>query len=88
MKISTDEFNQLMQTIADGWIEGNARTAALAGGARAAAGCFREDAIYVEPPEKQLYFRTRIPKPPGFGIPMTGVAGLRWNEDVFSIATK
>ena len=40
------EFERLMQTIADGWNEGNARKA---------ADCFSEDAIYVEPPEKQLY---------------------------------
>lgn len=46
MKISTDEFKLLMQTIADGWNEGDARKA---------ADCFSEDAIYVEPPDKQLY---------------------------------
>lgn len=46
MKISTNEFNQLMRTVAHGWNEGNARKA---------ADCFSEDAIYVEPPEKQLY---------------------------------
>jgi len=40
------DFERLMQTIADGWNEGNARKA---------ADCFSEDAIYVEPPEKQLY---------------------------------
>jgi len=46
MKISTDEFDRLMQSIADGWNEGDARKA---------ADCFSEDAIYVEPPDKQLY---------------------------------
>jgi len=46
MNLTTSEFNHLMQTIADGWNEGNARTA---------ADCFSENAIYVEPPEKQLY---------------------------------
>jgi hypothetical protein len=46
MKLSTNAFNHLMQTIADGWNEGSARKA---------ADCFREDAIYIEPPEKQLY---------------------------------
>jgi ketosteroid isomerase-like protein len=40
------EFERLMRTIAQGWNEGNARQA---------ADCFTEDAIYVEPPEKQLY---------------------------------
>jgi len=46
MKITTAEFKHLMQTVADGWNEGNARNA---------ADCFSEEAIYVEPPEKQLY---------------------------------
>lgn len=46
MKSSSREFNQLMQTIADGWNEGDAHKA---------ADCFSEDVIYVEPPEKQLY---------------------------------
>ena len=46
MKISTDEFERLMQTIAESWNEGNARQA---------ADCFSHDAIYVEPPDKQLY---------------------------------
>ena len=49
------EFEELMKTIAEGWNEGDARTPALAGGAREAADCFSEDAIYIEPPEKQLY---------------------------------
>ena len=35
-----------MQTIADGWNAGHARTA---------ADCFSAEAIYVEPPDKQLY---------------------------------
>jgi len=46
MKFAANEFEHLMQTVADGWNEGNARKA---------ANCFSEDAIYVEPPEKQLY---------------------------------
>jgi len=46
IKISINEYTQLMQTIAAGWNEGDARKA---------AGCFSEDAIYVEPPAKQLY---------------------------------
>ena len=46
MNVSTEEFEHLMRTIAEGWNEGNARKA---------ADCFREDAVYVEPPDKQLY---------------------------------
>lgn len=48
MNITASQFSRLMQTVADGWNEGNARKA---------AGCFSEDAIYVEPPAKQLYHR-------------------------------
>jgi len=46
MKLTTQQFEELMQTVAEGWNEGNARKA---------SDCFSEDAIYVEPPEKQLY---------------------------------
>jgi ketosteroid isomerase-like protein len=46
MKITTGQFEKLMQTIANGWNEGNARKS---------ADCFCEDAVYAEPPEKQLY---------------------------------
>ena len=46
MSITTPRFVHLMQTIAEGWNEGNARQA---------ADCFHEDAVYLEPPEKQLY---------------------------------
>ena len=35
-----------MQTLADGWNEGNAQKA---------ADCFAENAVYSEPPNKQLY---------------------------------
>ena len=44
--ISTYQFEDLMQTVSAGWSEGNARKA---------ANCFSEDAIYTEPPDKQLY---------------------------------
>lgn len=46
MKLTFEEFRQLMQTVSDGWNEGDARKA---------ADCFSKDAIYVEPPDKQLY---------------------------------
>jgi len=46
MNITSTEFKKLMHTIADGWNEGNARKA---------ADCFSEYAVYVEPPDKQLY---------------------------------
>ena len=46
MRNTANEFEKLMQTIADGWNEGNAQKA---------ADCFSEDAVYVEPPDKQVY---------------------------------
>jgi hypothetical protein len=41
----TTEFEKLMTTIAEGWNSGNAKIAVE---------CFSEDAIYIEPPDKQL----------------------------------
>jgi ketosteroid isomerase-like protein len=45
-KITANQFGSLMQTIADGWNEGDAKKA---------ADCYTEDAIYIEPPDKQVY---------------------------------
>jgi ketosteroid isomerase-like protein len=42
----TQQFEILMQALADGWNQGNAQKA---------SDCFTEDAVYSEPPEKQLY---------------------------------
>lgn len=44
--IRSSEFEKLMRTIAEGWNEGDGRKA---------ADCFSVDAIYVEPPNKQVY---------------------------------
>jgi ketosteroid isomerase-like protein len=44
--LTAQEFERLMMTISDCWNKGDAREA---------ADCFSEDAIYVEPPDKQLY---------------------------------
>jgi ketosteroid isomerase-like protein len=46
IKISVAEFKSLMHTVADGWNEGDAKKA---------ADCYTEDAIYTEPPDKQVY---------------------------------
>lgn len=46
MKITTGEFANLLKTIAEAWNHGDAKKA---------ADCFREDAIYTEPPDKQVY---------------------------------
>jgi ketosteroid isomerase-like protein len=46
MNMTMSDFTRLMQTIADGWNEGDAYKA---------ADCFCEDAVYVEPPDQQVY---------------------------------
>ncbi|MGH9755864.1 MAG: nuclear transport factor 2 family protein [Blastocatellia bacterium] len=45
-KITAAQFDTLMRTVADGWNEGNAKKA---------ADCYTEDALYTEPPDKQVY---------------------------------
>jgi ketosteroid isomerase-like protein len=45
-RITSTGFERLMQLLADSWNKGDARQA---------ADCFAEDAIYSEPPDKQLY---------------------------------
>jgi len=45
-RTTTREFRELMNTIAEGWNSGNARVA---------ADCYTDDAVYTEPPDKQLY---------------------------------
>ena len=42
MSFTYTDFEQLMQTLAEGWNEGNARKS---------ADCFGEDAVYMEPPD-------------------------------------
>lgn len=46
IKISKQDFEKLLQTVSEGWNESNAFKS---------AGCFSEDAVYVEPPNKQVY---------------------------------
>ncbi len=45
-KFDKNQFNKLLNTVAEGWNTNNAR---------AAANCFSEDAVYIEPPNQQLY---------------------------------
>ena len=45
-KITQHEFIQLLNTFSKGWNNNDARMAAE---------CFTEDAIYIEPPDQQLY---------------------------------
>lgn len=45
-RASASTFRALLETVAAGWNEGDARKA---------ADCFTEDALYLEPPDKQFY---------------------------------
>jgi uncharacterized protein (TIGR02246 family) len=45
-RVTAARFRELMETVAAGW---------NAGDARKAADCFTEDALYLEPPDKQFY---------------------------------
>lgn len=44
--MSQEEFTKLMQTVAEGWNEGNPAQS---------VDSFTEDAVYVEPPDKQFF---------------------------------
>lgn len=71
------EFRALMERVAAGW---------NAGDARAAAACFAEDAVYEEPPAKQLH-KGRAALLEFFGgdekLPMK----MRWHHLAFDEAT-
>ena len=45
-RLNNDEFKQLLSKVAHGWNTGDAK---------AAADCFSSDAVYIEPPDQQLY---------------------------------
>jgi ketosteroid isomerase-like protein len=45
-KFTSTQFKNLMRTVAAGWNEGDAKKA---------ADCYTEDAIYTEPPDRQVY---------------------------------
>jgi hypothetical protein len=49
---SANDFQGLMNTVAAGWNEGNARKA---------ADCFASDAVYIEPPDRQVYKAREAP---------------------------
>ncbi len=44
--MNTQQFKQLLDILAEGWNEGNAKKA---------SDCFTDDALYVEPPDKQFF---------------------------------
>jgi hypothetical protein len=79
-RLSSPAFQKLMQTVADGWNEGNARKA---------ADCFAVDSVYAEPPGKQLY-RGRAELYEFFGgdKPPQAPMSMEWHHLVFDPETQ
>jgi hypothetical protein len=79
-RLSTPVFQKLMQTVSEGWSEGNARKA---------ADCFAVDAVYAEPPGKQLY-RGRAELYEFFGgeKPPQPPMSMEWHHLVFDPETQ
>ena len=73
--LTTAKFRTLMQTIAEGWNDGNAQKS---------ADCFDNDAVYIEPPNVQFY-KGKIQLfeffggEKGFDIPMK----MKWHNLAF-----
>ncbi len=78
--ISQDEFEHLLNRLAESW---------NAGDARRAVECFAEDAVYVEPPDKQKY-EGRLALYEFFGgdSGRPGQMSMTWHHVVFNPATQ
>ena len=50
-RLQAAEFRKLMNTVAEGWNEGNAKKSAA---------CYTEDAVYIEPPDRQVYVGRQV----------------------------
>jgi hypothetical protein len=77
-KINSAQFEVLMKTLAAGWNEGNAERASR---------CFTENAIYSQPPDKQLY-RGRDALFKFFSEGRRGAMKMTWHHLVFNEATQ
>jgi len=72
---SQSAFADLLNRLADGWNSGDAEVA---------AGCFTHDAIYVEPPQKQVYAgRAALFQFFGGDSGRAGAMHMRWHRVVF-----
>ena len=73
--LSPRQFQDLLQRLADGWNSGNSR---------AAASCFSEDAVYVEPPRKQVYRgREELHRFFGGDAGRPGAMNMNWRNIAF-----
>jgi hypothetical protein len=72
-RLTSAAFRELLETVAAGWNEADARRA---------ADCFAEDAIYLEPPDRQHY-RGRQALYEFFGGDTPPPMQMRWHNVVF-----
>ena len=77
---SVNDFQTVMRTLAEAWNAGNSREA---------ADCFTEDAVYTEPPDKQVY-RGHDALYSFFGGPegRPGQMTMRWHHLAFDESTQ
>jgi ketosteroid isomerase-like protein len=72
---SVTEFEAVLHTLAEAWNDGNSRRAAE---------CFTEDAVYTEPPDKQVYRgRNALFRFFGGGAGRPGQMTMRWHHLAF-----
>ena len=75
LQIGPAEFNALLDRLAEGWSQGDARKA---------ADCFTEDALYVEPPDRQVYRgREELYRFFGGDAGRPGAMSMTWRNRVF-----
>jgi hypothetical protein len=79
-KLNQRQFEELLERLATSWNDGNSR---------AAAECFARDAIYVEPPQKQVYVgRDALFKFFGADAGRPGAMSMRWHRKLFDADTQ
>ena len=72
-RLTGEEFRRLLGTVAAGWNDGDARRA---------ADCFAEHAVYMEPPDRQIY-HGREELYDFFGGEAPPLMEMRWHHVVF-----
>ena len=74
------DFRRLMATIAAAWNQGDARKA---------SDCFSEDAVYMEPPDKQVYHgREALYQFFGAGKPPQPAMHMTWHHLAFDASSQ
>ena len=75
LQFGSGEFVSLLERVAEGWNQGDSRKAAE---------CFTEDAVYIEPPDRQLYRgREELRRFFGGDSGRPGAMSMSWRNVVF-----